>query len=602
LPTLSEQKKVRDIRYTSKDFDSIKSDLISFVKQNYPDSWSDFNEASGGMALLDLMAYIGDMMSFYIDRQVNESFINRAVEEKNIIANAKQLGYNPKVPTPAIVSLSISADVNNSISAESMFKILKGSRVRSRYNVNTTFEILEDVDFSSDTNRVISLSDSTLSMSKSGVSAIAGIQKTFRVSIGEASKFLKIKLPDSDITEIVSITGSDNSEWYQVDHLAQDAVFVGEENTSSSSGDIPFILKMKKIPRRYIIEREVGRLTSLTFGPGTYDYEDSEFIPNPEDYVQPHNLRGSPSGFSPSLISSDSFLSTRSLGLAPRNTDLTIKYRVGGGVDTNVGANVLNAFTNILFSYKNFALYLQEYSGIRNDIEKSIKVTNDTPAAGGKDAETFNEIRHNASAEFATQGRCVTLSDYQVRSMTMPSKFGSVFRSYARKDQTNNLGIELIVVSIDSYGKLTTTSNILKNNIETYLRHFKTISDTIRITDAKIVNIGIDFSIVPANNVNNNEALLKAIYLLQNEFSIKNSNLGAYIVKSQLISMLNALDSIIAVPKLEFINLYGTINNRTYSSNIFDMTGNTRKGILYFPKDTIYEVKYLQHDIVGAIE
>jgi len=601
LALLSEQKNVRDINYLSKDFDSIKSDLINLIKQNYPDSWSDFNESSGGMAMLEMVAYVGDVLSFYIDRQVNESFINRAVEEKNILANAQELGYMPRVSTPAIVNLSISADLVNSISSNCMFQINKGSRVRSSYDSSVTFEILEDVDFSSTSNRTASISGDTINLSKTGVSAMAGSSKVFQASIGDPTKFLKINLPDRDITEIVSVTSSDGYEWYQVDYLAQGSVFVGEENTSSSSGDIPYVMKMKKIPRRFKMERETGRLTSLVFGPGTYNQEDSDFIPNPEDFVQPASLRGSPSGFFPSIVSSTNFLNTRTLGMAPRNVVMSIKYRQGGGVNTNVGSHVVTQFSNININYKNAEMRSSASGSIRAAIERSISVDNPLPAGGGRDAETFNEIRNNASAEYSSQGRCVTLQDYQVRVLTMPNKFGSVFRSYARKDIQNNLGVELVVISIDGNSKLTATNSVLKNNIETYIKKFKTLGDTIRITDGKIVNIGIDFSVVPANNVNYNEALLKAIYVLRKEFNVRNSNFGAYIAKSQLVFKILELDQILAVPKLEIVNLHGTNSGRSYSSQIFNVQSNTRKGIIYFPNDVIYEVKYLDFDIAGAI-
>ena len=603
MALLSEQAATRDINYLSRDFDSIKQDLIDYVKRHFPNDWSDFNEASGGMAILEMIAYIGDLISFYTDRQVNEGFINRAVEEKNIISIAENLGYKTRVETPAIVNLTVSAVLESAISSSEMFTILKGSRVAADFDRRITFEILNDVDFSLTSNRTAVDDGTNVTLSISSISAIAGSGKTFTYEASSTEKqFLKITLPDADITEITSVSSNDGYEWTEVDYLAQESVFVGDKNTTSTSGDTPFVLKMRKVPRRFVVEREVGRRTSLRFGSGILSQSDSEFVPNPEDFVLPPTLRGSPSGFSPALIDSSSFLNTRTLGVAPRDVQLVIKYRSGGGIDTNVGINNLRSFDELNVTFNNPDIMNRSLSGDKVDtVLRSITTNNDTPAGGGVDAETFTEIRQNAAANFAAQGRAVTLQDYQVRVMTMPSSFGSVFRSYARKDKTNSLGVELILLSLDNNGRLVVSDPTLKNNTEIYLKRFKSFSDTIRLTDGKIINLGINFSIVPAPNINANEALLQAIVLLRKEFNVKNTNFNDRLVISDYMRKIQDLEQVLAVTDFKFFNRTGTVDGRVYSNTPFDTNSNKINGALRIPEDSCWEVKFLNHDVLGRI-
>lgn len=601
MPLLSEQKQTRNINYLNKDFDSIKADLIDYVKRSYPSSWQDFSDASGGMALLDMIAYVGDMLCFYIDRQVNEGFINRAVEERNIIALAENLGgYKSKVETPSVVNLSISATLVTSISSTEMFKIKKGSRVAADFDPGVTFEILNDVDFSVSSNRTVVHGGGVSKLAVSGVSAIAGNQRVFTYTVANAIPFLKIILPDADVTEVISVSSSDGAQWYEVDYLAQDTVFVGENNATTSSGDVNSVMKMKRVPNRFVVERETGRRTSIRFGSGILSYPDSVFIPNPEDYVLPPTLRGSASGFIPKVIDSSNFLNTRTLGVAPQNVSLTVVYRFGGGVDTNVGANVLTSFDNIVLEFNNpaqmnFAISATEIS----TIQSSILVTNPFPAGGGRNAETFNEIRQNAAANFNAQNRVVTLQDYQVRVMTMPGNFGSVFRSYARKDKSKNLGVELILVSLDSDGYLCKPNAVLKNNVETYIKKFKSFSDTVELVDGRIVDLGINFSIVPEINVNTTEAMLATFVLLRNMFNVRNSNFGDTIVISDITRQIQDLDQVRSVAEFSFFNRFGTVDGRVYSNTQYNIAANTTNGILKFPEDIIYEIKYLNFDIIG---
>ena len=597
MPTRSPNK---DINYLSKDFNSIKTDLIDYIKRQFPNEWRDFNDASGGMAVLELMAYVGDVLSFNIDRQVNEAYINRAVEIKNIVSLAENFGYMPRNNTPAIVNLSVSADFNTSTSGAELCKLKKGAKVFTNFEPIVPFEILNDVDFSQPANRIInpSVGDVT-TVSISSVSAAAGTTKTFSHNVSSPVKFLKITLPDRNINEIVSVSATDGSEYYGVESLAKDTIFVGDINgDASSSGDAAFILKIKRVPKRYVTEREPSGLTSIRFGPGILTEEDSEVIPNPNDFVLPPTLRGSPSGFASVAIDSTNFLKTKSLGVAPQNTTMVVTYRQGGGVAGNVGPKSLTRFVEkeVQFVTPNF----QSLSAsVSQNIIDSISCTNIEQATGGEQGESIASIKINAINNMSSQMRCVTLQDYQVRVMAMPSQFGTIFRSFARKDPNNNLGVELVLITRNSNKQLTAPNSVIKNNVGKYIQQFKSFSDTVTLQAGRIINIAVNFTIVPTPDANFAEALMSTILLLQRYFDVARTNFNDTIVISELVSIIQAQKNVLSVPDFKIINKVGSESGRTYSGTSYNTEANTAGGILTFGPTDVWELKYPNFDIIG---
>ena len=585
----------RQINYLSKDFDSIKADLMDYVKRHFPSDWRDVNDAAGGMAILELMAYVGDILTFNIDRQVNEAYINRAVETKNIVSLAQNFGYTPKNTTPALVNLSVSADMTQSSSGDTLFTLKKGATVLTNLEPVVSFETLSDVDFAQPANRQVKSSGGVTTVSVSGVSAVAGITKSFTYRANDPIKFLKIVLPDNNINEIVSVSGTDGSEYFEVDNLARDTIFTGEVNTESSSGDAAYIMRIKRVPKRFVVEGETSGLTSIRFGPGVLMEADSEVIPNPNDFVLPPTLRGSPSGFTAAAIDSTNFLKTKSLGVAPQNTDMVINYRAGGGVSTNVGPKTLTRFINKDLEFANSNLS----STVTRDIFNSVACSNGEQASGGEEAETISSIRENSINNMSSQLRCVTLQDYQARIMSMPSQFGTVFRSFVRKDPTNNLGVQMFLITRNTSSQLTIPSGVVKNNIEYYIKNFKSFSDTIRISPGRIVNIGVNFVIIPELGENEYEALMECILLLQRLFETTRTNFNDSIVISDIQSQLQSLKKVRSVPQLQIINRMGTVEGRPYSGTSFDIQANDIGGIISFPEDVVWELKYPKFDIIG---
>ena len=592
--------KNREINYLSKDFDSIKADLIDYTRRHFPNDFRDFNDASGGMAILDLIAYVGDILSFSVDRQVNEAYINRAVEPKNIVSLAQNFGYTPKNTTPAVVNLSISATLQESVSGDCLFVLKKGATVVTNFDPIVSFEVLDDVDFTQPKNRMVKSAGGTTTVTVTGVSAAAGISKTFKYRANDPVKFLKVVLPESDVNEVVSVSATDGSQYFQVDNLARDTVFTGEVNTSDSSGDAGYIMKLKRVPKRYVVEREPTGLTSIRFGSGVLTEADSEIIPNPNDFVLPPSLRGSPSGFTPAAIDSTNFLKTKTLGVAPQNTELSIQYRAGGGVNTNVGANTLNRFIRQELAFAKPNITSLSAVVVRS-IYDTLSCSNGEQASGGEEAETVSSIKENAVFNMSSQMRCVTLQDYQTRMMSMPAHFGSIFRSFVRKDPTNNLGVQLFLITRNDVGNLTLPSEVIKNNIETYMKNFKSFSDTIRITNGRIINIGVDFTIVPMADVNEAQAMMDCILVLQRYFDTARTNFNDSIVISDVQSRLQNLASVRAVPTLNISNRVGAIEGRAYSGTQFNINANTTSGIVKLPQDAVWELKYPNFDIISRV-
>ena len=585
----------------SKDFDSIKSDLIAYVKRYFPNEFQDFNDASGGMAILDLMAYVGDVLSYNIDKQVNETFINRAIETKNIINLAQAYGYKPRKTTPAITTLSLTSVVTTSTSADQLTVIQKGSKVFTNLNPVVSFEILEDIDFSDARRRTYKEAGGSSTITVSGVSAVAGSSKKFQYSINDPVKFLKIRLPDRNVTEIVSVSATDGSEYFQVDSLAVDTVFTGDINTDpSTTSSAEYIMRLKKVPKRFVQELDADGNTIIRFGTGVLTEDaDEDMIPNPEDFVLPPTLRGSPSGFAAAAIDSTNFLKTKTLGVAPSNTIITVDYRVaGGGVETNVGPNTLEVWADKRVTFKTNLRTTNEALAVTT--ENNITVSNPEQASGGEAGETPANIRINAVNNINSQMRAVTLQDYQARTMAMPQQFGSVFRSYAVKNNSGH-GARIYTICRNSDSNLINTPGVVSNNISTYLNRFKSFSDTVEISSGSIANIGIDFSVIIDPSANAPQSLMAAIIELKKRFAINRTNFNDNISTSEVMASIQAIDGINAIESFKVVNKTAADNegSRTYSGFNFDINANTFSGIISFPQNVVWEMKYPNFDIVA---
>ncbi len=598
MPTLSELKKIVDVKYISRDFDTLVTVLKNHLKYQFPNSYKDFSDTSSGMAFLELVAYVGDILNFYIDKQFNELFLNTAQERKNLVSLAKNLGYQLRGKSAASTKLTTSVNYPTigSDTANVEFVIYRGSQVITADGVK--FEITEDVNFSSTSNRSTSVNGTTTIVSISGVIATNGELRSISTDLQDPIPFFRLTLPDADVLEITSVTSSDLNTWYQVDYLAQENQYYGVQNNYSTSSTIPYILTLRKVPRRFIVEKDENNLTSLIFGSGAITTTDDDYIPNPSDFILPYTVRGVQDGFVIPDIDPENFLNTGTLGSTPSHTTLTVKYRIGGGLVSNVQSNSLQYFSNL---QTKFITNTSASSVQRNQTLGSLTVTNNNPAAGGKDGETNEEIRYFAAKSYAAQNRVVTIQDYIVRAMTMPSQFGTPFRVQARRDANTDFGVQIIVLGRNSDGTLAKTVDQLKINLGNYLSKFKPISDSLNITDGNIINITVSFAIIVNTTYNRDFVLGNCLIALKDYFKIDNWQMGEPIVISDITRFLMNIQGVDSVSNIGINNIYGTVNDNVYSDRTFNIAGHLRNNVITIEQDSIFEIRYPEINIEGGL-
>jgi len=605
----STQKK-RAIKYLNRDFNSFKRDLIEHLRVYFPNTVADFNEASVGIMFTELVSFIGDNLSFYLDKKFSESFIDTSVERSNIFKHGKQLGFKAFGKTAATGQVDGYLKVPASASSAQIVPdmryagtIKKLSKLKS--TSGETYETLVDADFStidSTDSRFVQVGDrdsttnepKTFVLKKTGIDITAGETKTTTFSVGAYESFKTLTLPDDDVLEVIQVTDSEGNEWYEVDYLAQDTVFTGVSNTGDDADDVPYVLKLKSVPYRFVTEYDVSEnRMSLIFGTGDAQEFDGDLIPDLGDLTLP--LFGK-DAFTDFFLDPQNFLKTRTMGLAPVNTTLTVKYRVGGGLSTNTATNTVDTVANSVFDIGDTTLD----SATINDVTNSFSVLNSGPIQGGKDELGIDEIKQLISANFAAQSRAVTAEDFVARALSMPSKFGSVFRANARAGSLNKNSVELMVLSQDSGGNVTVAPDDLKTNLKTYISRFRMLTDGIEILDGEIINIGVRFDVLVNRDFNKSEVVATCLDSLKDYFDIEKWQINQPINKTDIIALLASIPGVLSVIDLSINNRVGTFENRTYSTTTHNIKENTQNGIIYCKENAIFEIKYLDKDIQGS--
>ena len=618
----------KDITYVGKDFGQLRKGLIDFTKQYFPTSYTDFNESSPGMMFMEMAAYVGDVLSFYADTNLKESLLEQASERGNIYDIAKTLGYVPNNAVPAYTTLDVfqlvpSIGTGNAVRPDFDYalSIKTGMRIKQQAGP-ATFRTIETVDFhfsssSSPTDvttyQVDDTNTPTYYLLKKSVKAVSGEVKTASYSFTSPIAYDKITLPDNNIIDIISVTETDGDAWYKVPYLAQDTVFEAVPNLTENDpilsayrSSAPYLLKMKKISKRFITRLRSDNLLELQFGAGISDNNDEELVPNPD------NVGNGLSGFRKDIdvdIDPANFLYTRTYGQAPANTTLTVTYTIGNGISDNVPAGSL---TNVDYVEYDNDINIVLNGGLVNYVKNSLSVTNPTPAVGAKTADTLQDIKNNALANFATQNRLVTREDYIIRSYSMPGKFGSVAKAYIVPDDQisqndfettripNPLAMNLYVLGFNESKQLVELNTAVKENLKSYLDYYRILTDAINIKNAFVINIGIDFEISVLPNYNSNEVLLRCIDSLKTLMNIDRWQINQPIIKSDLITALAGIKGVQSVISVSLKNLYDDALG--YSGNVYDLTTATRNGVIYPSLDpSIFEVKFPDSDIKGKV-
>jgi hypothetical protein len=616
----------RDIKYVNKDFGELRNALIEYTKTYFPSTYNDFSPSSPGMLFLEMSAYVGDIMSFYLDNQIQENFIQFTRQQNNLYTLAYMLGYRPKVTGVATVDIDVYQQVPSILLGDTYvpdynyaIQIAENTSLSSTTVGNTNFLIQDPIDFSfsssTDPTQVTVLTIDTITnnpefyLLKKTRKAISATIQTTTFNFGSTERFQTIEIDDSNIIQILDIVDSDSNEWYEVPYLAQEMIFdtikntnPNDPNTYTDESEVPYLLQLRKVPRRFVTRFTSPTTLQIQFGAGTNTQNnDEEIIPNSDNIGLglPYKRSLLTTAFSPA-----NFLYTDTYGISPSNTTLTIRYLTGGGVTANVPANAFNTIdntSNIKFQNNNLDPILSQI------VFNSVAAQNPLAATGGQDGDSPDEIRFNSLSTFATQLRTVTQDDYLVRALSMPPQYGTISKAYIEPQKLENILpgetpsiLDLYVLAFDNDKKLKNASIALKQNLKTYLSQYRVINDSIKIKDAFIINIGVEFDLIILPEYNNNEVIFNCIKQLQDYFNIDKWQINEPIILRDLYILLDRIDGVQTVKTINIINKVGV--NLGYSPYAYDIMGATQNNIIYPSLDPmIFEVKYPNTDIIGRV-
>lgn len=655
----------KNFSYLNKDFSSLKQMLIDFTKTYFPSTYSDFNEASPGMVFIEQAAALGDILSFYQDTQLKESMLYYATERKNVMAIAQTMGYKPKVSAPAITTFrvyqlvpAIGSVANNRPDSRFYLRIQDGMEIQSTSNSNIIFRTIDEVDFSNASDREIEVYErdsitgepSRYLISKI-VKGLSGTEITTTISFDTSTDYPNAILRDTNIISIVSVTDEDNNKWYEVPYLAQETIFAEVPNTEVNTSfnqfvdSVPYILEVRKVPRRFSVRVNPDNTHTIQFGPGDTNLNDEIILPNSKNIGLglANSVTRLNSGIDPS-----NFLKTNTFGIAPVSKTLTIKYLVGGGVESNVNTGDLTTIANIQYN-EDLLSITDDILPLYEDAKTTVAIENIEVASGGRGPESIEEIRQNALGIFGSQNRAVTRQDYMVRALSMPEKYGSIAKVWVSPDgesdinsptsilgnpkklaefanlveslknkSTNEIQTELrkylginitnvneinnpfavnmYVLGFDSNKKLTNLNLAVKQNLKTYLGEYRVLTDTVNIIDGYIVNIGVDFEVICYSNYNKREVLTACVTELQEYFNIDRWTFNKTINISEIELVLANIEGVMSVPMVKVYNLCG----EPYSPNRYNIDEATKAKIIYPSLDPcVFEVKFPNKDIKG---
>ena len=662
--------KGRDIKYLNTDFAGFRENLIEFSKTYFPKTYNDFNETSPGMMFIELSSYIGDVLSYYVDDTFKESLLPFAEDERSVIALSQFLGYTPKVTSPAITTLSlyqlvpsIGDGVNNKPDEKFYLRIKEGMIVESTNN-SVQFRTTDIVDFGDPFEREISVYSRDVNtgepefyLIKKQIQAISSTLVEQEFTFGTYEPFRTIDLTETNVIQILDVRDDSGAKYYEVPYLGQEMVFVNESNTISNSSDlfqfrstVPYLLKTLKTARRFTLKVNEDRTTTIQFGAGDPSASDEQLIPNLKNVGLglPNSISRLEESFDPT-----NFLKTKTYGTSPVGT-VTVKYLVGGGVESNTTIGVITRITGVEYD-EDLLAFNQSDRVIYNRVKNSLAVDNEVPAVGGRGAETLEEIRQNGLANFGAQNRAVTARDYQIRALSLPPKYGGIAKAYASADgtldnnspssilaspnalqqftdivmsfiekpdseeptegevkeeiknfligktdnvsETNNpFAINLYLLGYNESGNLTPINKAIKQNLKTYLNEYRMLTDGVNILDGFVVNIGVEFEIITLENYNKSEVVTACINEIKNFFQIDKWSFNQTINLSELELVIGNVEGVSSVPKLHISNKC----KGQYSTNSYNIDAATKDKIIYPSLDPcVFEIKFPNSDIKG---
>ncbi len=600
------------INYTARNFADIRAELVNMVRQYYPDIFNDFNDASVGMMLLELNAAVGDMLSVNTDRMFQETQIDYAKERKSVLSMARTFGLKipGKRPSVTIVDFNVTLPVlGDTFDISYAPVIFAGSQVSGGGKI---FETTNDIDFSNPftiggvPNRLIIPnfnSNGTLlnySIIKREI-VMNGYTKIHKRIITQADvrPFLEIILPEDNVLSIdsvITLPGTSfigtpsisdfadlNNKWFEMDALAEDKVFIEDNSKITDNAGIrpgKWISTNKKFISEYT---DLG-FTKMIFGAGSQDTSSlCDFDTNKELVNQIGD-----------------FINNLSLGTVPTaNTTMFVKYRLGGGADSNIGPNVLTS-VGILNMAVNGA-----NSTINQSVRNSLRVNNLFPALGGKDVPSVEEIRNMVRYNFASQNRAVTIKDYQTRIAQMPGQYGIPFRCGVVEEQNK---VKIYVLGLDSAGKLTNNStSALRDNISTYLADYRMLNDYVQVTNGRIINLSFEIDLYIDKKQVQSQIISQVITEVKNYMDISKYQMGDNIFMSPLSEVINNVGGVMNVLDIRVFNkVNGNYSVNETSQQYSD--GDTRQidlstdYTLFGDSNSMFEIKFPTTDIVVRVK
>lgn len=596
----------KKISYAKRDFAGLREELVNLTKDYYPDLIKNTNDASIYSVLLDLNAAIGDNLHYHIDRVWQETMLDFAQQRRSLFHIAKTYGIRlpGNRPSVALMDFSVNVPVRGDKEDERYLGILKaGAQVSGG---GQTFETLEDIDFSSpfnskgEPNRLkipnFDSNNKLISYTITKRDAIVnGVSRIFRrvISSQDQKPFLKLYLPEQNVLGITSVIHkegtnfvanptsseftSESNRWYEVKSLMDDKVFLPNKTASSDTSNFT-AGDYKRVTNKFITEYTPEGYMSVTFGSGTVDPLDNL------DSFNDGSLK----------VNLGTYLNNLSLGATPKtNTTIFIKYRVGGGKNTNLGVNVITSVDNVEFNVSG------PITSVNNQVVQSLNVTNVTPAVGGADQPTIEEIRNMVGYNFAAQDRAVTLNDYKVLIETMPSTYGAPAKVNVMEED-NKVKIKLL--SYDSQGNLTdTVSTTLKNNILRYLTQYRMINDFIDIQSGEVVDLGIEYDLLVDKNINQTDILKEVVTTTTNFFNIQNRKMGDPLFVGELQKTISDISGVVNVVD---IRVFGKMGGEYSSSEVIQTyVDDTTKEIsqsdstIFMKSNQIFQIRFPNKDI-----
>jgi len=595
-------KKGFSIDYTSRDFDSIRADLENYARRYYPENYQDFNQASFGSLMLDTVSYIGDILSFYVDYQANESFLDSAVEYNNVIRLARQMGFRLKSSPSSYGLLTFYVQIpaiSNGVGPDTQYipTLQAGSEFLSQGGGSYT--LLNDVNFSGvGTQIVVGSVDSSTGNPINYVVRAQGRAVSGRVSretfeVGDFEKFRRIRLHANNVSEIIKVTDSSGNEYFEVDNLSQNVIYKPVRNTGASRTTVTNILKAVPVARRFTLENQNNYVT-LQFGYGSESELLTNSVVDPTEVVLELNGRNysTDKDFDPTkLIATDKF------GIAPANTTLIVDYRHNTVADANAAINSITTKGAAFFRFPNEGALSK---GTRNTVVASLELTNEVPFVGSISLPSAEEIRERAIGYFATQNRAVTIEDYKFITYGMPGKYGAIHRASVVRDFNEfRRNLNIYVMSVNESGKLTAANSTLKNNLKTWLAQYKMINDTVDILDATIVNFGVNYTIMSDGTSSRYALLANATQALIAHFR-NHYDIGESIDVASIIKVLQNVTGVLDVTNVRFVLKDGGI----YARSSYNLEGNLSADgrLLKAKSNVIFELKFPNVDIKGSIK